>query len=79
MCVGAGIKGGQQGFREEKALGIRVFNVMALDDIIIFHHWLLARGPICHIVLAGFGKMSHSLAYTGRTQKEASENHDAEA
>ena len=55
-CLGAGIKGGEQGFREEKALGIRVFNVMALDDIIIFHHWLLARGPICHIVLAGFGK-----------------------
>ena len=33
-CLGAGIKGGEQGFREEKALGIRVFNVMALDDII---------------------------------------------
>ena len=55
-CLGAGIKGREQGFREENALGIRVFNVMALDDIIIFHHWLLARGPVCHLVLAGFGK-----------------------
>ena len=41
--------------REEKALGIRASNVMALDDIIIFHQ-LLARGPICHLVLGGFGK-----------------------
>ena len=34
-CLAAGIKGGEQRFREEKALGIGVFNVMALEQ----HHF----------------------------------------